>query len=82
MARGMPNSVASLKESVVQLCGTTSAMLVTYVLTEHPYGNPDSPDYDRTAPLWPNRALDGARRCGCRAVAPMDYAEPVDPGAF
>lgn len=35
-----------------------------------------------TAPLWPNRALGGARRRGCRAVAPLDYSEPVDPGAF
>lgn len=35
-----------------------------------------------TAPLWPNRALGGARRRGCRAVAPLDFSEPVDPGAF
>ena len=31
-----------------------------------------------TAPLWPNRALGGARRRGCRAIAPLDYTEPVD----
>ncbi|MEX3646539.1 tyrosine-type recombinase/integrase [Mycolicibacterium porcinum] len=37
---------------------------------------------DPTAPLWPNRALGGARRRGCRAVAPLDYTEPVDTGAF
>lgn len=37
---------------------------------------------DPTAPLWPNRALGGARRRGCRAVAPLDYTEPVDLGAF
>jgi integrase len=53
-----------------------------YLLTEHPYGNPDSPNYDPSAPLWPNRALGGARRRGCRAVAPLDYSEPVDPGTF
>jgi integrase len=35
-----------------------------------------------TAPLWPNRALGGARRRGCLAVAPLDFSEPVDPGAF
>lgn len=35
-----------------------------------------------TAPLWPNRVLGGARRRGCRAVAPLDYSEPVDTGAF
>jgi integrase len=35
-----------------------------------------------TAPLWPNRALGGKRRRGCRAIAPLDYSEPVDPGAY
>jgi integrase len=35
-----------------------------------------------SAPLWPNRALGGARRRGCRAVAPLDYSEPVDTTAF
>jgi integrase len=45
-------------------------------LAEHPHA--DEP----TAPLWPNRALGGARRRGCRAVAQLDYTEPVDPGAF
>jgi len=35
-----------------------------------------------TAPLWPNRALGGARGRGCRAVAPLDYSEPVDTGVF
>jgi integrase len=34
------------------------------------------------APLWPNRALGCARRRGCRAVAPLDFSEPVEPGAF
>lgn len=33
-----------------------------------------------TAPLWPNRALGGSRRRGCRAIAALDYSEPVDPG--
>jgi integrase len=37
---------------------------------------------ERAAPLWPNRALGGARRRGCRAVAPLDYSEPVDTGAL
>lgn len=35
-----------------------------------------------TAPLWPNRALGGARRRGCRAVVPLDFSEPVDMSAF
>jgi integrase len=35
-----------------------------------------------TAPLWPNRALGGARRRGRRAVAPLDFSEPVDTSAF
>jgi hypothetical protein len=34
------------------------------------------------APLWPNRALGGARRRGCREVAPLDFSESVDPGAY
>jgi integrase len=51
-------------------------------LAEHPYGNPKSANYQPTAPLWPNRALGGARRRGCRAVAPLDYAEPIDTGAY
>ncbi len=34
------------------------------------------------APLWPNRALGGVRRRGCRAVAPLEFSEPVDPGAY
>jgi integrase len=45
-------------------------------LADHPRA--DEP----TAPLWPNRALGGARRRGCRAIAPLDYTEPVDTGAF
>ena len=47
-----------------------------YLDNTHPAA--DSP----TAPLWPNRALGGARRRGCRAVAPLDFSEPVDTGAF
>lgn len=35
-----------------------------------------------TAPLWPNRALGGARRRGRLAIAPLDFSEPVDTGAF
>jgi integrase len=45
-------------------------------LAEHPHGN------NPQAPLWPNRALGGARRRGCRAIAPLDYSEPVDMGAL
>lgn len=45
-------------------------------LADHP--RTDEP----TAPLWPNRALGGARRRGCRAIAPLDYTEPVDTTAF
>jgi len=45
-------------------------------LNDHPAAN--TPD----APLWPNRALGGARRRGCLAVAPLDYTEPCDMGAF
>ncbi|WP_375481979.1 tyrosine-type recombinase/integrase [uncultured Mycobacterium sp.] len=45
-------------------------------LTEHPRA--DEP----TAPLWPNRVLGGVRRRGYRAVAPLDYSEPVDTTAF
>ena len=45
-------------------------------LAEHPHGN------NPQAPLWPNRALGGVRRRGCRAIAPLDYSEPVDVGAF
>jgi integrase len=45
-------------------------------LAEHPRA--DEP----TAPLWPNRALGGARRRGCRAIAPLDYSEPSDMGAY
>ena len=46
-----------------------------YLDNAHPH--PDDP----AAPLWPNRALGGARRRGCLAVAPLDFSEPVDPGA-
>ncbi|WP_368834107.1 tyrosine-type recombinase/integrase [Mycobacterium intracellulare] len=47
-----------------------------YLDTVHPHAD------EARAPLWPNRALGGARRRGCRAVAPLDFSEPVDPGAF
>ena len=49
--------------------------LVDY-LAEHPRGD------DPTAPLWPNRALGGARRRGCRAVAPLNFSEPCEMGAY
>jgi hypothetical protein len=47
-----------------------------YLKTEHERGD------DPTAPLWPNRAMGGSRRPGCRAIAALDYTEPVDPGAY
>jgi integrase len=50
--------------------------LAEYLDNTHPAA--DTP----TAPLWPNRALGGSRRRGCRAVAPLDFSEPVDMGAF
>lgn len=50
--------------------------LADYLDNTHP--TPNTP----TAPLWPNRALGGARRRGCRAIAPLDYTEPVDMGAL
>src|SRR5271165_635694 len=50
--------------------------LADYLANTHPTQNTP------TAPLWPNRALGGARRRGCRAVAPLDFSEPVDMGAF
>ena len=50
--------------------------LADYLDNTHPVGT------EAAAPLWPNRALGGARRRGCRAVAPLDFSEPVDPGAF
>jgi integrase len=52
------------------------AAKVADYLAEHPRAD------DRTAPLWPNRALGGARRRGCRAVAPLDYSEPCDTGSY
>lgn len=69
-------------QRTVPLPGWLAARMEKYLRTEHPYGNPDLPNYDRSAPLWPNRALGGARRRGCRAVAPLDYSQPVEPGAF
>jgi integrase len=45
-------------------------------LAEHPRAD------DPTAPLWPNRALGGARHRGRLATAPLDYSEPCDMGAF
>lgn len=34
------------------------------------------------APLWPNRTLGGSRGRGRLAVAPLDFSEPIDTGAF
>jgi integrase len=50
--------------------------LVDYLANTHPRsGEPH-------APLWPNRALGGARRRGCRPFAPLDFSEPCDMGAY
>jgi integrase len=51
-------------------------------LAGHPHGNHTSLNYNPQAPLWPNRALGGARRRGCRAIAPLDWTEPCDMGAY
>ncbi|MGE5696634.1 MAG: tyrosine-type recombinase/integrase [Candidatus Sericytochromatia bacterium] len=50
--------------------------LVDYLDDTHPRS------VEQHAPLWPNRALGGARRRGCRAVAPLDFTEPCDMGAY
>lgn len=60
----------------VALPGWLAGRMADYLADDHERGD------DPTAPLWPNRALGGARRRGCRAIAPLDYSEPVDPGAF
>ncbi|HTX55238.1 MAG TPA: site-specific integrase [Candidatus Baltobacteraceae bacterium] len=50
--------------------------LVDYLANTHPRGT------EALAPLWPNRALGGARRRGCRAAAPLDFTEPCDMGTY
>jgi integrase len=60
----------------VPLPGWLAERMRDYLDNTHP--GADEP----SAPLWPNRALGGARRRGCRAVAPLDFSEPVDMGAF
>jgi integrase len=50
--------------------------LVDYLANTHPRSA------EPHASLWPNRALGGARRRGCRAVAPLDFTEPCDMGAY
>jgi integrase len=60
----------------VPLPGWLAERMRDYLDNIHPAA--DTPQ----APLWPNRALGGARRRGCRAIAPLDYSEPIDPGAF
>jgi integrase len=61
---------------VVPLPGWLAAKLVDYLAKTHPHAN------DPSAPLWPNRALGGARRRGCRAISPLDWTEPIDCGAY
>jgi integrase len=50
--------------------------LVGYLTNTHPRSA------EPHAPLWPNRALGGARRRGCKAVASLDFTEPCDMGAY
>jgi integrase len=70
------DSLKSAKSArTVPLPGWLAERMAAYV-AEHPRA--DEPN----APLWPNRALGGARRRGCRAIAPLDYSEPVDTTAF
>jgi integrase len=70
----------SLKSSksrrTVPLPPWLAARMADYLAQSHPRA------HEPTAPLWPNRALGGARRRGCRAIAPLDYTEPCDMGAF
>ncbi|MCK8646891.1 tyrosine-type recombinase/integrase [Mycobacterium colombiense] len=73
----VPDTLKSAKsERTVPLPGWLGERMRDYLDNTHPRAD------ERTAPLWPNRALGGARRRGCRAVAPLDYSEPVDTGAF
>jgi integrase len=67
---------SSKSERTVPLPGWLAEPMRGYLDTMHLRA------HEPTAPLWPNRALGGARRRGCRAVAPLDFSEPVDPGAF
>ncbi|WP_428338788.1 tyrosine-type recombinase/integrase [Mycobacterium sp.] len=70
------DSLKSAKSArTVPLPGWLAERVAAY-LADHPRA--DEP----YAPLWPNRALGGARRRGCRAIVPLDYSEPVDTTAF
>ena len=60
----------------VPLPGWLAERMRDYLDNTHPRHD------DPAAPLWPNRALGGARRRGCRAVTPLDFSEPVDMGAL
>lgn len=72
----VPDTLKSAKSRrVVPLPGWLAESMAAY-LAEHARAN------EPTAPLWPNRALGGARRRGCRAIAPLDFSEPCDMGAF
>jgi integrase len=53
-----------------------AAKVSDYLADDHPLAK------EPTAPLWPNRALGGSRHQGQLAVAPLDFLEPVDTGAF
>lgn len=79
-ATGTPWVTAPLKSTrsnrVVPLPVWLAGKMADYLAEVHPHA--DNP----TAPLWPNRALGGARRRGCRAVAPLDWTEPIDCGAY
>lgn len=79
----VPDTLKSVKSRrTVPLPNWLAARMHAYLFgtptTEPVHPRADEP----TAPLWPNRALGGARRRGCRAIAPLNFGEPVDPGAY
>ena len=75
--RGLqPSASRLLQRRTVPLPPWLAARMADYLAQSHPRA------HEPTAPLWPNRALGGARCRGCRAIAPLDYTEPCDMGAF
>jgi integrase len=71
---GTPKSAMSAR--TVPLPGWLAERTVDYLDYTHPRADEPS------APLWPNRALGGLRRRARLTVAPLDFSEPVDTGAF
>jgi integrase len=60
----------------VPLPGWLAERMRDYIDNTHPRAG------EPAAPLWPNRPVGGSRRRGRLAVAPLDFSEPVDTGAF